>query len=271
MRLAASILAAMLASLGLTAVVPATPLGVACAGAGSNHATVVVEHGNGTVVQRCVAFDGESISGEQLLASSGIEYQTQTQSLGVAICQVDGEPAGYTECPGRSDYWSFWTWTGRGPWTYSRVGVSLVTLHDGDAEGFRYVPSASPAPPVSPDPCPAPPAPTPAPATPTRPAPTPVAPTSAAKTPAAQPTRAAPTDAPPRTSATAAPSPSVTPPLPRESGGSGIAAASPASGGSAATASSSGSDGGLVVAGLGAGALAALVVGRAVRRRRARR
>jgi hypothetical protein len=136
LALAASI--AVFASLA-----PGSPATSACAAAGPNHAAVIVEHGDGSVVTRCVAFEPNQVTGEQLLNASGISWSGQTfGGFGDAVCAVDGEPAGYTSCPGKDSYWAVFVARGNGAWQLANVGISTLTVSDGDAEGFRYVPSS---------------------------------------------------------------------------------------------------------------------------------
>jgi hypothetical protein len=151
--LAAFAAAATLAALASLAPTPA--VAPACAGSGPHRAAVVLEHGDGSVTTRCVAFDGGQISGEALLDRSGIAWSGQTfGGFGQAVCALDGEPARYADCPGRDRYWVVFVArgvAGGGSWQLSNVGVSGLVLHDGDAEGFRYVPvSGTPAEPPSP-------------------------------------------------------------------------------------------------------------------------
>jgi hypothetical protein len=136
----------------LAAVAPGTPLVSSCAGAGPNHAALVVEHGDGSGVTRCVSFDVASVSGEQLLNLSGVAWSGQSfGSFGEAVCAVDAEPAHYYTCPGKDSYWAVFVSRGGSPWQLTSVGISTLTLSDGDAEGLRYVPAAgSPAAPPSP-------------------------------------------------------------------------------------------------------------------------
>lgn len=151
-----------LLALALAAAAPALPglhLGPACASAaGLHHAAVVVEHGDGAVLIRCVAFDTDEISGEQLLGLSGIGYQTAAfGGFGQAVCQIDGEPASFP--PGcwtsTSPYWALFVARGGGPWSVSNLGVSSQTFRDGDAEGFRYsAQTGSLSPPAAPGRCP---------------------------------------------------------------------------------------------------------------------
>lgn len=127
-----------------------SPLASSCAGAGPNHAALVVEHGDGSVVTRCVSFGTAAVTGEWLLDSSGVSWSSQTfGGFGAAVCAVDAEPAHYSTCPGRDSYWAVFVSRGGGDWQLASVGISSLTLGDGDAEGFRYVPAAGdPAPPA---------------------------------------------------------------------------------------------------------------------------
>ena len=153
-RLLTAILAATavaMAVAALAALAPASPLVSSCAGAGPNHAALVVEHGDGSTVTRCVSFATASVSGEQLLDLSGVAWSGESfGSFGEAVCAVDAEPARYSTCPGKDSYWAAFVARGGGPWQLTSVGVSTLTLSDGDAEGLRYVPAAgSPAAPPS--------------------------------------------------------------------------------------------------------------------------
>ncbi len=148
--IAALVVAASLAALASLA--PGSPATSACAAAGSNHTALIVEHGDGSVVTRCVAFDASQITGEQLLNRSGIVWSGQTfGGFGEAVCAIDGEPARYSGCPGRDSYWAVFVSRSGGAWQLSNAGISTLTLSDGDVEGFRYVPSSgNPAPPPLP-------------------------------------------------------------------------------------------------------------------------
>jgi hypothetical protein len=153
-RLPAIAAIAAMASAGLVFAIlaPASPLTASCAAAGSNRAAIVIEHGDGTTVTRCVSFDTASVTGDVLLNSSGVAWSGQTfGGYGVAVCAMDAEPAHYAACPGKDSYWAVFVSRAGGPWQLSDIGVSTLTLADGDAEGFRYVPAAgTPAAPISP-------------------------------------------------------------------------------------------------------------------------
>lgn len=140
--------ASLLAS--AVALAPGVAAAPACAASGSR-AALVVEHGNGSVRTRCVAFSGSSITGEALLNASGISWSGQSfTGLGMAVCAVDGEPAQYSDCLGDGFSWTLFVSRGGGAWRLSASGVSNIVLSSGDALGLRYGPSGGTAPPVSP-------------------------------------------------------------------------------------------------------------------------
>ena len=152
MRRIALILPIAAALAALASLAPGTPAASPCAAAGSHSAALVVEHADGSTVTRCVAFDTDAISGEQLLTLSGIGWSSQSfGDFGDAACALDGEPARYAECPGKDRYWAVFVAQAGGSWQLANVGISTLVLHDGDAEGFRYVPASGvPAAPPSP-------------------------------------------------------------------------------------------------------------------------
>lgn len=115
------------------------------AGTGRNSATLVVEHFNGAMLSVCVYFDSPTITGEDILRVSGVEFATEGYgSYGDAVCQIDREPATYdpNNCFGTSMYWEMFVSRGGGSWTTSSLGVSSQTFGDGDGEGFHYVPES---------------------------------------------------------------------------------------------------------------------------------
>jgi hypothetical protein len=146
-----------------------------------HHAEVVVEHASGATVSACVGFAGGTISGEELVRQSGIEYDMQQYGgYGEAVCQLDYEPATVdpNNCLGTSAYWALYVSRGCGAWQYAGAGVSSEQFADGDLEGFHYVSSSSGSPPPGPGGyCPPVATPTPV------PAPTPTAATAPPSTP----------------------------------------------------------------------------------------
>jgi hypothetical protein len=166
------VVAAALGVAALASLAPASPAVSSCAGAGPNHVALVIEHGDASVVTRCVAFDTTQITGKQLLEASGLAWSGQTfGGFGVAACAIDGEPAHYSTCPGKDSYWAIFVSRGGGAWQFASSGISALNLSSGDAEGFRYLPATgTPAAPPAPagvcttaiGPTPAPPAQSPA-------------------------------------------------------------------------------------------------------------
>jgi len=125
-----------------------------CANSPQHRAYVVVEHMSGALVQRCVGFSGGTIDGQALMDQSGVEYQARSVSSGKVVCQVDQEPAQFTECfPQNRPYWALFIDAG-GRWSSASGGFTQLVLHDGDAIGWHYVKStdAAPAPPPYPRP-----------------------------------------------------------------------------------------------------------------------
>jgi hypothetical protein len=110
---------------------------------------LVVEHGDGQVTGLCVGFDGASISGQQILQASGLEYATAGYgALGDAVCQIADEPAAYSSClPSSGSYWVLFVSRQGSAWQVASGGVSTETFASGDAEGFRYDPQDGPDPP----------------------------------------------------------------------------------------------------------------------------
>jgi len=130
-------------------VAPLVPGAAICAAAGyTSRLALVVEHSDGRAIRLCIGFDGASLTGEQILKASGLEYATASYgSLGDAVCQIDSEPATYPpSCwTNSSPYWVMFVSRQGAPWSGADHGVSSETFADGDAEGFRYDPQSGPA------------------------------------------------------------------------------------------------------------------------------
>jgi len=128
-------------------------LPVCASAAWTHHVALIVEHGDGAVIRLCIGFDSSSISGEDILRASGVEFATVNYgSLGDAVCQIDNEPSTYP--PGcfssSSPYWVLFASRGGSAWSAADHGISSEQFSNGDAEGFRYdAQSGSPSPPVS--------------------------------------------------------------------------------------------------------------------------
>lgn len=112
-----------------------------------HRAALVIEHGSGAVMTRCVSFVEDQISGLQLIQRSGVEYQVQQfGSMGSAICQLDDEPSQVPSgCFGSGPYWQYFHRTGSG-WAQSGEGASTWMVHDGGVEGWHYAAGADQVP-----------------------------------------------------------------------------------------------------------------------------
>ncbi|HYR53602.1 MAG TPA: hypothetical protein VEQ13_01660 [Methylomirabilota bacterium] len=114
-----------------------------------HHAYVVVQHLSGASLQRCVGFNGAMIDGQTLMDESGLQYGAHELGSGKSMCQVDNEPAQYSQCfPSKQPYWALFV-EQHGVWSSSPGGFTDVKLHDAEALGWHYVPAAdsTPAPP----------------------------------------------------------------------------------------------------------------------------
>jgi hypothetical protein len=142
---------AVAVQLPITAVAWSAPAGTCLAADGAHHVAVVVQHGSGATVVRCVAFAGASLSGEQVLKGSGIPYQTVSfGGIGLAVCQVDGEPAEFPpSCwTTTSPFWTLFVARKGGSWTPSSLGISAQVFRDGDSEGLRFEAQTAPVAPT---------------------------------------------------------------------------------------------------------------------------
>lgn len=108
----------------------------------SNHIGLVIVHGSGQVVTRCVTFSENTINGYDLLTRSGIDLNIEVGNG--AICRIDNEGCTYPQddcfcqCAGGAcSYWSYWLWSGAA-WQYSNVGAANQIGHNGDVQGWRW-------------------------------------------------------------------------------------------------------------------------------------
>ncbi|MFZ0179023.1 MAG: hypothetical protein WAL84_04015 [Candidatus Dormiibacterota bacterium] len=262
-RLLRFTLALPLVAVGLGAASSAAGVGPAASlcvqAAGAHRAGVVVEHGDGRVIRRCVGFNTTTATALAVLQGSGLEVGTSSYGggLGAAICQIDYEPSTYP--PGcftsTGAYWVLFVSRAGGAWTVSDLGASNVAVGNGDDIGFRYnsQSGADPPPPAPAGTCPV-----------------------VTPPPARTPTPAARATLPPRAtfsqSATPTAHPATAPPTPTSAAGVlGVATpgATPVSVGSLRSASAQpGVNVGVLLAVVGAGGLVGLLGSRVLRRRR---
>lgn len=111
-----------------------------------NRAAVVVRVGEDEVETRCVTFDEETISGQELLARSGLDLVLDVSGAGVFVCSIAGEgcPAGNCLCQCRGEpctYWSYWRWQ-EGEWQYAGLGAAATQVSDGAVDGWSWGPGS---------------------------------------------------------------------------------------------------------------------------------
>ncbi len=117
-------------------------------------AGLVVRHGDGRLGTACVSFEGDAISGEDLLAGSGFDLRLDAaNALGALICSIDGEGCAFPEesclcqCdqPGSCGYWAYFVWDEqRTSWTYAAQGARQRLLRDGDLDAWVWLTSTGP-------------------------------------------------------------------------------------------------------------------------------
>ena len=108
-------------------------------------AGLIVVHGDGNTLTRCVDLPAASISGVELLVSSGLDLNLDASGgMGAAICRVDGEGCTHPQdecfCQCQAApcfYWSDWQRSGDS-WVYSGLGASNTTVHDGSLEAWVW-------------------------------------------------------------------------------------------------------------------------------------
>jgi hypothetical protein len=122
-------------------------------------AGVVIDE-NGQVRTYCVAFEGDSISGDDLLQAAGINYEDLGTSAGAVLCAIEDtgcfDASSYNTCwcecqAGGSDcvYWAFFTRDHGAGWVYSARAFDRVDASDGDLHAWKWGrggPSSAPRP-----------------------------------------------------------------------------------------------------------------------------
>jgi hypothetical protein len=114
---------------------------------GESRAGLVVAHGDGRMAYALVTFDGESISGEELLDRSGLPVtEVSFGGLGVAVCAIEETGCDIGECrkrvcqgPQRDDpYWQYFTSNGDGSWHVAALGISGDQVENGQVRALIW-------------------------------------------------------------------------------------------------------------------------------------
>ncbi len=110
---------------------------------GANRVGLVVLHGDGRQVTRCIEFSEPEISGHDVLVRSGLGVVSAFDSgYGALICAIDSEgcPAENCLCQCQGSecvYWAYYHLV-NGQWLYSSLGASNYKVHSGDVEGWAW-------------------------------------------------------------------------------------------------------------------------------------
>ncbi|MEJ5309451.1 MAG: hypothetical protein WHX52_06740 [Anaerolineae bacterium] len=126
------------------------PSGLAQEG-GQNRAGLIIVHGDGRVLTRCVTFTEERISGVALLQRSGLTVDANTGPMGSAVCTINREgcPANDCFCQCKSSPCTYWNYFHRNPdgtWAYSGMGAAAWTVGNGDVDGWVWGDGSAPPP-----------------------------------------------------------------------------------------------------------------------------
>ncbi|MGI6209317.1 MAG: hypothetical protein ACOYEW_14040 [Anaerolineae bacterium] len=145
----------LLAALLVAVAAAASPASTRAQAPTANQAGLIIEYGDGQVDTFCIPFEGESITGLELLQQSGLPVGASAGGMGTQVCQI-----GEVGCePGREQcfcqclstpcaYWTYFYWE-NGAWTYSPLGPGLREVRNGDVEAWvwgdgRTLPSTPP-------------------------------------------------------------------------------------------------------------------------------
>ena len=120
-------------------------------------AGLVVQDGD-QVRTYCVAFEGDGVTGAELLTRAGLTFDAYGGGSGLALCSIGArgcQDSGsfascFCECQGSDcTYWAFFTRQYGKGWVYSSLAFNLLRAKDGDVHGWKWGkggPNSAPAP-----------------------------------------------------------------------------------------------------------------------------
>jgi hypothetical protein len=113
-----------------------------------NRAGLVIQFAAEQIETRCVEFDGEEITGADLLTRSGLRAVVDPSSgLGITVCQIEGQGCNYPaepcfcQCSGSGPcaYWNYYyREPGQHSWTYAALGALRHTVRPGSVEAWVW-------------------------------------------------------------------------------------------------------------------------------------
>ncbi len=115
---------------------------------GPNQVGLVVVHGDGKVITKCIEFSEDKITGHDVLIRSGLDTNVDVSGgIGGAVCRIDSEGCTFPQstcfcqCQQNTSciFWSYWHLIG-GDWQFSGLGAAGYQVGHGDVEGWVWGP-----------------------------------------------------------------------------------------------------------------------------------
>lgn len=118
-----------------------------------NQAGLVIRFPDGQVEAMCIAFEGDTIGGDEILLRSGLNVVIDPSSgMGITVCQIEGQGCAYPQeqcfcqCMGGEScgYWNYFYHDPAGgepggqAWTYSPLGALLRDVRPGGMEAWVW-------------------------------------------------------------------------------------------------------------------------------------
>ena len=113
-----------------------------------NHAGLAIRFDDGTLFTRCIELDGQTLTGSELLARSGLNYVIDsTHGGGITVCKIEGTGCDYPveacfcQCMGNGPcgYWSYYyREPGQAKWVYSPLGALIHQVTPGSVEAWVW-------------------------------------------------------------------------------------------------------------------------------------
>lgn len=96
-------------------------------------AGIVVKKSDGSIKNTCVEFDGETISGLDLLKKSGFNPKIENGF----VVSIDGEGDKSAGSLSSTDpFWSYWRWDNT--WKFYNAGAGYTKIADGNVDGWEF-------------------------------------------------------------------------------------------------------------------------------------
>jgi hypothetical protein len=114
-----------------------------------NHAGLIVRDSEGRLTYAWVPFSEDEITGVELLQASGLPVVTVGfGALGEAVCSIDGQGCGVSDCrrnvcqasSADAPYWQYFQQDPANPaiWRWLALGASASKVHDSDVFGWSW-------------------------------------------------------------------------------------------------------------------------------------